>query len=249
MAKYSRLDELYGEDVYDESAMYAASYKRPTHGRTNANTQNIVNELELHEYDDVELYTRSGNGNGMAFRSKRGEENEADEESLMGVDMSENFEINSSTAALLSEVYHNADVVVEGGKCETRDWMYWMVSAVLGLICGFALMKTGLFDPKLSYGQFTFEHWQLSKVYLVAVGASMLFQGIYQAIDKEKFAECRSLSTQRGIGAAVVGSCICGIGIGLCGATVELMFVQGGTGAWSGLIAAGGSSMHVYACI
>ena len=109
-----------------------------------------------------------------------------------------------------------------------------------GTFEGVSFHRSGVFLPDAFFGQFLFKVWIVLKMFMSAVGASMMVQGIMAAFNTEKFDQSRSYKVEKfGFIRVIGGSATLGVGMALCGTGPTMLPSQLGANvghAWATLI-------------
>ena len=113
---------------------------------------------------------------------------------------------------------------------------------VFGVAEGYAFAKAGLFAPRAFEGQMLFESWILMKIFMSAVGSSMVVQSVMSRLSPQAFAASRFYCTNApGFGRVVGGCLVLGSGMALCGSGPTIVPSQIACGVPTALTILGGS--------
>jgi hypothetical protein len=128
------------------------------------------------------------------------------------------------------------------------SWIYccrrpaWLQCGLLGVLgaCGFAegvaFQRSGILDPNAIVGQMTFKSWVVMRMFLSAVGASMVLQGAMDVVVPSFFVETRGARYNRqGYARNAIGGALLGAGMAIAGTgpTILPAMIGAGTGnAW-----------------
>jgi len=114
--------------------------------------------------------------------------------------------------------------------------------AAFGTLEGYAFFRSGMVSPAAVVDQMSFNSMIVMKLFVSAVGSSMIAQGILDLVAPEQFAKSRVMSkTSAGFPRAVGGSLLLGAGMFLCGAGPTIVPAQLFGGARSGVVVAIGA--------
>eukprot|EP00923_Selenidium_pygospionis_P025571 GHVN01045132.1.p1 GENE.GHVN01045132.1~~GHVN01045132.1.p1 ORF type:complete len:281 (-),score=38.95 GHVN01045132.1:349-1191(-) len=119
-----------------------------------------------------------------------------------------------------------AEAPIEG-EITKEDFGDWAISALCGVIMGFALVKTLSFLPEAMHDQFKFKHWQLLKV-LEAGAATLLSGSVVLSLLKDNFQQKRYGS--KGFLSAIIGGLLLGAGVAVCGCSPGFEWIQVASG-------------------
>ena len=111
----------------------------------------------------------------------------------------------------------------------------------LGMIEGAAFQTSGMSAPYAIRGQMTFQIWIVLKMFLAAVGTSMLAQCCMYWYDAERFQKSRKyLKVMAGLPRVIIGSSLLGIGMSLAGSGPTMTPSQMGGRCIDAIITFGG---------
>uniref|UniRef100_A0A0G4HJ53 Uncharacterized protein n=1 Tax=Chromera velia CCMP2878 TaxID=1169474 RepID=A0A0G4HJ53_9ALVE len=116
------------------------------------------------------------------------------------------------------------------------DVMKGVALVGFGALEGYAFTRTGILDPQAMRQQMLFKSMIIMKLFLSAVGASLLFQTPMSFIDKKHFAATRGYNKKAlTYSRVMLGCAILGVGMFLCGSGPTLMPSQLAAGVGSAL--------------
>mmetsp|Transcript_9049 Transcript_9049/g.19437 ORF Transcript_9049/g.19437 Transcript_9049/m.19437 type:complete len:340 (-) Transcript_9049:21-1040(-) len=116
------------------------------------------------------------------------------------------------------------------------DLMKGVAFVVFGVAEGYVFFKTGLLNPQAVMDQMKFSSFIVMKLFLSAVGTSMVAQSIMSVVAKDEFEKTRKYSkTAVGYPRAVGGCALLGVGMALAGSGPTLIPGQLGAGGSSAL--------------
>jgi len=120
-----------------------------------------------------------------------------------------------------------------------------IVSAICGLVFGFALQKAHVYEPDIIRGQMLFKKWSMMEMFLTAAGCGVAAIAVVAYLipgGRSKVVGARSwaFTGYRGTVAALLGGMTLGAGMSLAGACPGTVLIQVGSGVrWSILTVAG----------
>lgn len=104
-----------------------------------------------------------------------------------------------------------------------------------GALEGYAFSRVGMLNPQAMEDQMLFNGFMIMKLFLSAVGCSMLFQAVMSIISPKEFEASRFYRMyQPGFARAVGGCAILGVGMALSGSGPTILPSQIGAGVHSG---------------
>ena len=102
-----------------------------------------------------------------------------------------------------------------------------LVLGACGTLEGYAFVLTGVISPQAFRDQMEFKSFIIMKLFLSAVGTSMVVQGLYSFINPKMYDETRKYSKKsQGFFRAVSGCLILGAGMYICGSGPTMMPAQ-----------------------
>ena len=136
-------------------------------------------------------------------------------------------------------------------KFKDGSWVYCMrrpfwLNAVLcvlligcGILEGVAFQRSGIVDPESIYGQMVFKVWIVMKMFLSAVGASMIAQALLDLLVPSFFVETRATRySKNGYVRPSIGGAMLGVGMSLAGTGPTMLPAMIGAGVGNAWITA-----------
>lgn len=109
-----------------------------------------------------------------------------------------------------------------------------VVSLLCGMVYGLAMEKSRVYEPEVLWDQVTGSRYLLLKVYVSACAASMISFSILTMLPAtQRYITLMQRSykievVDKGAASSIIGGCILGVGIALCGTTPGLVLTQVG---------------------
>eukprot|EP00928_Gymnodinium_smaydae_P043021 TRINITY_DN28912_c0_g1_i2.p1 TRINITY_DN28912_c0_g1~~TRINITY_DN28912_c0_g1_i2.p1 ORF type:complete len:441 (-),score=45.01 TRINITY_DN28912_c0_g1_i2:315-1637(-) len=122
---------------------------------------------------------------------------------------------------------------------------FWVAA---GFIEGFLMVKSMVVFPAVMADQFVFKNFVVLKMFLSAVGSSMVFQAVFALKSPDVFAKTRKHARFRyGYGRVIGGLCLVGVGMGVSGSGPTLIFPSMGARVRSSAWLFAGATLAVLA--
>lgn len=123
----------------------------------------------------------------------------------------------------------------------------WATVTTIGVAFGYAMNRGQVHIPDVITDQFSLSRFIMMKMFLSAMGTSMLSFSFVGAIHPEKMEKIRGRSNPNSVGKLVLGGGLLGMGMAIGGSCPGTQYVQLGAGMGSAVFALVGSELGVFA--